>query len=83
MRLMELSAQDIEELTTLRELRDASTTMADDLETARVDVLRLILELADEKRARASAETRTANVPTTSTRSGESLARLKTELAES
>lgn len=82
-RLTELRPLDSEELATLLELRDASSTLDDDLQAARGDAHRIGVELADEKRARAAAETREAKIPTPSTSSGEALDRLKTELVES
>lgn len=78
-----LRALDVEELTTLRDLRDASSTLADDLQAARAEVRRLNVELADDKRARPAVEARIPNVPTPSTRSGEAFDRLKTELLDS
>lgn len=82
-RLTALRALDSDELVTTRELRDAYSTMYDDFQATSANVSRLNVELAEGERARASAETRSANVPATSTRYGEALARLNSELEES
>lgn len=76
-----LHALESEEIATLRELRDVSSTLADDLQATRADASLLNVELSDEKSVRPAAETRVTNVPASSIRSGEALARLKTDLA--
>lgn len=81
--LTTLHTFDGEDLATLCELRDASTTLIDDLQAARAEVRSLNVNLTNEKRARAAAETREANVPAPSTYSREDLDHLKNELAES
>lgn len=81
-RLTELRAPDSEELATLRELCNDVTNLSEDLQAVRADMRRLGFEFSDEKRASAAEETRAANVPTPSSRSGAALSRLKTEFAE-
>lgn len=64
-------------------LRDASSNLVDDLQTAHNFLRFRVFDLSHKKHARAAAETQAVNFPTPSTRSGEALARVKTSLAES